>query len=212
MRLTIFGATGRTGTCLIEQGLAAGHEVTAVVRDPGRLAVADRSRLRVTTADVLDPAAIVGSVTGADAVVSAVGPRGAGNRSGICQRSTQSIVQAMQKAGARRLVTVSGSIVADDGDSPALRYLLKPLFRATLLRHACTDMRQAEAQVRGSELDWTIMRPPRLTDQPGTGTYRTAVDRNPAHASTVPRADLAACILGLLSDPATVHRYIGIAS
>jgi putative NADH-flavin reductase len=75
MKLTIFGATGATGTTLVSQALAAGHEVTAVVRDPARLAVADSPRLRIVTADVMDPDAIGPAVTGADAVLSAVGPR-----------------------------------------------------------------------------------------------------------------------------------------
>jgi putative NADH-flavin reductase len=211
MRLTIFGATGGTGTCLVRQAVAAGHEVTAVVRDPARLAVPASPRLHAVTADVLDPASIVTSVAGVDAVVSAIGPR-TGGRTTISQDSVHSIIQAMGKAGTRRLITVSGSIVADEGDGPALRYLLKPLARATQLRYVCADMRRAEAEVRDSQLDWTIMRPPRLTDRPATGRYRTAIDRNPPRAFSLPRADLAAYILGLLSEPSSVHRHIGIAS
>lgn len=76
MQLTIIGATGGTGTCLVEQALAAGHEVTAVVRDPARLAVPAHERLQTVTADVMDPAAIIPAVAGADAVLSAPGPRG----------------------------------------------------------------------------------------------------------------------------------------
>ena len=78
MKLTIFGASGNTGHCLTEQAVSAGHEVTAVVRDPARLTVDPHSRLRVVTADVMDPAAITPAVAGADAVLTAVGPRGTG--------------------------------------------------------------------------------------------------------------------------------------
>src|SRR3984893_16826544 len=74
MKLTILGATGATGTTLTGQALAAGHEVTAVVRDPARLAVPAHPRLRIVTADVMDPASIPPAVDGADAVLSAVGP------------------------------------------------------------------------------------------------------------------------------------------
>lgn len=210
MRLTIFGATGGTGACLVRQALAAGHEVTAVVRGPARLAGPASSRLHCVTANVLDPGSIVTSLAGADAVVSAIGPRGTG-RTSISRDSAASIIQAMHKAGTRRLITVSGSIVADEGDGPVLRYLLKPLARATQLRYVCADMRQAEAEVQGSQLDWTIMRPPRLTGRPATGQYRTATDRNPPRAFSLPRADLAACILSLISDESAVHRHIGIA-
>jgi putative NADH-flavin reductase len=73
MRLTIFGASGKTGRHLLEQALDAGHNLTAVVRDPTRLPTRHQ-RLQVVTADVLDPAAIQPAVAGADAVSSALGP------------------------------------------------------------------------------------------------------------------------------------------
>jgi putative NADH-flavin reductase len=211
MKLTIFGATGATGTCLTRQALAAGHEVTAVVRDPSRLAVPAQPRLRTVTADVMDPASITPAIAGADAVISAVGPRGTGPTT-VIQDSVRSIIAAMDKTGARRLLQVSGSIVADQGESPYLRYLLKPLARRTFLRHVCADMRRGEDEIRESNLDWTIFRPPALTGKTATGTYRTAIDRNLPHGFTVSRADLAACMLARLDDPAVVHRHVAIAS
>ncbi|HKD89880.1 MAG TPA: NAD(P)H-binding protein [Streptosporangiaceae bacterium] len=214
MRLTIFGATGGTGICLVEQALAAGHDVTAVVRDPARLTVSTPSpalaaRLQVVTADVMDPAAIVPAVAGADAVLTAIGPRGAGVTT-VSQDSVRSIIAAMQKAGALRLLTVSGSIVADEGESPYLR-LIKPLVRRTFLRHVCADMRAAEAEIEASEMDWTIMRPPRLTAGPVTGRYRTSIDSGLPRSLTVSRADLAAYMLAAIADPATLRTHIAIA-
>ena len=211
MKLTIFGATGATGTSLVEQSLAAGHEVTAVVRDPARLAVPAQQRLRTITADVMDPAAITPAVAGADAVLSALGPHGTGPTT-ISQDSARSIIQAMQKTGARRLLAVSGSVVTDAGESPYMRYLLKPLTRRTFLRHVCADMRAAEDEIHESHLDWTIMRPPGLTGKPAKGTYRTATDRNLPRGFTISRADLAACMLKLIDDPATIHRHVCIAN
>jgi putative NADH-flavin reductase len=210
MKLTIFGATGGTGTCLTEQALAAGHSVTAVVRDPARLAVPAHPRLEVVTANVLDPASISPAVTDADAVLTAVAPPGTGP-STLRQDSTRSIIQAMQKTGGRRLLAVSGSIVADQGESPYLRYLLKPLVRRTFLRHVCADFRGTEDEIHASDLDWTIFRPPSLTGKPASGTYRTAIDRNLPHCFSISRADLAGCMLTLLDDPATAHRHVCIA-
>lgn len=216
MRLTIFGATGGTGTHLAEQALAAGYDVTAVVRDPARLTIrtspsALATRLQVSTADIMDPAAIIPAVAEADAVLTAIGPHGTGVTT-VSQDSTRSIIAAMQKAGTRRLLTVSGSIVADEGESAYLRYLIKPMARRTFLRHVCTDMRAAEAEVEATDLDWTIMRPPRLTDGPATGRYRTRIDGGLRRGLTVSRADLAACMLSAISDPATVRTHIAIAS
>ncbi|HEX3965950.1 MAG TPA: NAD(P)H-binding protein, partial [Trebonia sp.] len=110
MKLTILGATGATGTILTGQALAAGHEVTAVVRDPARLAVPAHPRLRTITADVMDPAAIIAAIEGADAVLSAVGPRGTGPTT-VIQDSVHSIIQAMHKTATRRFLQVSGSVV-----------------------------------------------------------------------------------------------------
>lgn len=210
MRLTIFGATGGTGTRLVEQALAAGHDVTAVVRDPGRLTASAQPRLHVRTADLMDPALILPTVAGADAVLTAAGPRGTGPTTVITD-SVASITAAMDKAGTRRLLALSGSIVADEGDSFYLRYLLKPTARRTFLRHVSGDMRQAEAVIAETGLDWTILRPPALTDGPATGRYRTAVDRNLPRGFRVSRADLAACMLSLIDDAGAVRRHIAIA-
>ena len=210
MRLTIFGASGGTGRELVQQALAGGHEVTAVVRDPARLGVPAHPGLQVVTADVMDPASILPAVTGADAVLTAAGPRGTGPTTVITD-SVRSIAAAMAKAGTRRLLAVSGSIVADDGEDFALRYVLKPVARRTFLRHVCADMRQAEADIAGTDLDWTIVRPPALTGGPATGRYRTAFDRGLARGIRVSRADLAACMLSLIDDVAAVRRHIAVA-
>jgi putative NADH-flavin reductase len=210
MELTIFGATGATGTCLTEQALVAGHQVTAVVRDPARLSVPGSPGLRVITADLMDPAAIGPAVAGAGAVFAAFGPRGTGATT-VLRDGTRSVIEAMRKEGTNRLILVSGSIVADDGEGPAMRYLVKPLARGTLLRHVAADMRGAEEQVRESGLDWTIVRPPRLTSDPASGSYRTEIGRNVRRGVTVSRADLAAYMLAIITDPATIRHHVGIA-
>jgi putative NADH-flavin reductase len=210
MKLAILGATGATGTCLTEQALAAGHEVTAIVRNSARLSPV-HPRLHVLTADVMDPASLTPALEGMAAVITAVGPRGTGPTT-IIQDSVCSIIQAMEKTAVRRLLEISGSVVADDGESPYLHYLLKPVARRTFLRHVCADMRAGEDQIRHSSLDWTIFRPPALTGKPARGAYRIGVDRSMPHAFSIPRADLAACMLALLDDPATVRKHIFVAS
>ena len=207
MKLTIFGATGATGAELARQALDAGHEITAVVRDPGRMSVPVQSRLTVITADVMDPAAIIPAVADADAVITAIAPHGVG-RSTLRQDSTHSIMQAMGKAGARRLLFVSGSVVADEGESFYLRYLLKPVARRTFLRNVTADFAATEAEIHASDLDWTIFRPPSLDNKPASGAYRTAVDRSVPHCFAISRADLAACMLAALDDPATIGKHI----
>jgi putative NADH-flavin reductase len=210
MQLTIFGASGGTGRRLVEQALAAGHTVTAVVRDPARLPVR-HDRLKLVAADVLDPEAITPAVADADAVVSALGPRSSRNRSSITSAGMASILKAMRTAGSSRLVVVSAAPVASDDHGTTLPYrlLVKPLLRA-LLGGLYADLAVMEETVRRSGLAWTILRPPQLTDGPRTGSYRQATDANLRRGYRISRADLADAILAALEDPDSVKATITI--
>ncbi len=210
MKLTVFGATGGTGSQVIDQALAAGHEVRAVVRDATRL-TQSHANLEVVVADVMNPRAIVEAVTGCDAVVSAMGSRDGRAPTTVCADSARSIVQAMHNAGTRRLVVVSGTGPFDEGEGPGMRYILKPI-GSLFLKHVFADFVAMEKVVRASGLDWTIMRPPRLTDRPFTGHYRTRRDLNLHRNFMVSRADLADLILTACGDSDTYDTAIYIAS
>jgi putative NADH-flavin reductase len=186
MRLTIFGASGQTGRHLIQQALAAGHTVTAVVRDPTRLPIRHQ-RLKLVVADVLDPAAIQPAVAGADAVISALGPQPPRNRSSIISAGTARILDAMRATGTSRLVVISAAPVAadDHGTTLGYRLLAGPLLRR-LLGGLYADMAIMEDTIKRSGVDWTIMRPPWLFDGPQTGTYRQAKDSTCAAAPASP--------------------------
>jgi putative NADH-flavin reductase len=221
MKLTIFAATGGIGRQLLEQAVAAGHDVTAVVRNPSKLSRA----VRVITADLAaaDPAALEAAVQGADAVLSGLGPR-SNAEAGIAAQGTRAIVAAMQATGVRRIVVVSAAPIGtvpspgrprpprhDPGDGFLMRNLLSPLTRAVLRRHYA-DLALMEGILRDSGLDWTIVRPPRLTDKPLTGTYRTAYGQNLRRGLLVSRADVAHLMLGVLQQPDTIEQVIGIAN
>jgi putative NADH-flavin reductase len=275
MRLTIFGASGGTGRRLVEQALAAGHDVTAVVRDPSRLVLDTPTRtgttapatatgttapatatdttapatatdtttpgdgghpatttpattgregapgaghpdldvegLRVVTADVFSADEVEAAVGGADAVVSALGARSRSDTSRVMSAGTRTILAAMGRAGVDRVVVVSAAPVArdDDGTTALYRLVAAPLLRA-LLRQSYADMARMEAAVRGSGLDWTIVRPPQLTNGPHTGTYRQAREANLRGGYRISRADLADAILASLADPTTIGATIAL--
>ena len=159
---------------------------------------------------LMDPADIVPPVAETDVVMSALGPPSKGPTT-VLQNSTPSIIEAMEKSGTHRLVTtVSGSMVDDSGDGAFMHYLAKPMTRR-MLNNVCSDMRQAESEIHASNLDWTIFRPPRLTDKPGTGKYRIAIDRNLKRGFTISRTDLAKAVLELLNDPVTVRKHVFVA-
>jgi len=211
MRIALFGATGGTGRQFIRQACAAGHEVTAVVRDPDRL-TESHPGLSLVQADVMDPAAIGPAIAGHDAVVSAVGSRDGRAPTTVCGDSAASIVQAMSKAGVRRLVVVSAGTLTTDGDGPLTRLVLKPLLATLLLKNTIADKRRMEEVVRAGDVAWTIVRPPMLNDGPHTGTYRTVVGRNVRGAFRVSRADLADCLLRCVTGGEPINAALGIGS
>lgn len=211
MRLTIFGATGGTGVLALRRALDAGHEVTAVVRDPAGLPSDLRACADVVQADVMDPAAIEEAVKGRDAVLSALGSREGRAPTSVCADGARSILTAMAATGTDRFVLVSASgLHAGPGDDPFTRFVVKPLVLGRLLKHAFADMRAAEEVTRTSGLRWTIVRPPRLTNGAGNGRYRKAVDRNVLGGASIARADLAIALLDIVDDPATVEHVISV--
>jgi uncharacterized protein YbjT (DUF2867 family) len=221
MKLTIVAATGGIGRQLVEQAVAAGHDVTAVVRNPDKLS----RQVRSVTTDLAaaDPASLDSAVTGADAVLSGLGPRSASDV-GIVSQGMRAIIAAMKATGARRIVVVSAAPVGtvaspgnphpprhDPGDGFFMRHLFSHVAK-TVFGKGYADLAVMEDTLRGSGLDWTIVRPPRLTDKPLTGSYRTAYGHNLRGGWSVPRADVAHLMLRALGQPGTIGQVIGIAS
>src|SRR5256885_5699212 len=221
MKLTIFAASGGIGRQLLEQAIAAGHDVTAVVRSPERLS---GEAVRVVKADLAapDPAALESAVGGADAVLSGLGPRSNAD-AGIAAQGTAAIVAAMQATHVRRIVVVSAAPVGtvaspgrprpprhDPGDGVFMRHLFSHVAGAAFGK-VYADLARMEGILADSGLDWTAVRPPKLTSKPLTGTYRTAYGQNLRGGWSVSRADVAHLMLQFLEQPATIKKTVGIA-
>lgn len=206
MRLFILGATGGTGRQLIDQALARGHQVTAFVRSPEKLSARPEG-LSVRQGDPRDAAALAAALPGHDAVLSALGPPGFEppglGRSTILPDSARSTVSAMQAAGIRRLLIVSAAILFEDLG------LLAALLRRTLLRNVVIGSGDMERIVTASDLDWTIIRPPRLTNGPLTARYQVADNRFPPGKRTLSRANAAHLLLDELDRGAHLRRIVG---
>ncbi|MFI5767971.1 NAD(P)-dependent oxidoreductase [Streptomyces sp. NPDC051658] len=210
MRITVFGATGGVGQEIVRQAVAAGHEVTAVVRDPARLPV-PLSDVQVHTAARMDePEVLREAVAGRDAVLSALGSRGR-KADGVAERLTGAVLAAMEAEGARRLLVVSAAPVGPrPADDPLLDRLVRKVVGA-ILKEVYADLTRMEAALARSVTDWTSVRPPKLTNGPLTGTYRTAVGSTPRSGRTISRADVAHAMLALVDDPASVKQGVGVA-
>lgn len=220
MKLTLFAATGGIGRELLAQAVAGGHDVTAVVRRPDQLPAGVRAvsaDLATTDADAIRPA-----LEGADAVLSALGQRTRSD-AGVCARGTGLIVDAMKVTDVRRLIVVSaapmGTVASPDrptppkhdpGDGFWMRHLGSRV-ATTAFRRPYTDLAVMEDILRASALDWTAVRPPRLTDKPLTGVYRTAYGQNLERGLQISRADVAHLMLAVLDDPAALEQTVGVA-
>lgn len=209
MKLAVFGATGRIGEHVVRQALDAGHRVTAVVRGSSRLALQHPGLDVVRVPTLTDPQPIWPALVGNDAALSGVGPRSRKDVT-VASTATRGILAALMEAGVPHLVAVSAAPVGPTPPDLLNRYLLFPLIRA-LLKDIYADAAEMERQIMGSGLHWTIVRPPRLTDAPLTGRYRTALDANVARGRTIGRADVAHLMLASLTDQAMANRAVGVA-
>jgi putative NADH-flavin reductase len=222
MKIVIIAATGGIGRQLLQQALDAGHDVTAVVRSPQKLAGIP---VRTVAADLAhpDPATLASAIAGADAVLSGLGARTSAE-AGVARRGTQAVVDAMRATGVRRLVVVSAAPIGavpspdrphpprhDPGDGFFMRHVLSHVANVRLGK-VFADLAEMEDILRESGLDWTVVRPPQLTGKPFTGIYRTAYGQNLRGGLSVPRADVAHFMLHILGQPDTIHQAIGIAS
>ena len=221
MKLTIVAATGGIGRLILEQAVAAGHDVTAVVRNPAKVA----ANVRIVQADLSepDPAALAAAMQGADAVLSALGGHSRTDDD-VAAGGTRAIVAAMKAAGVRRRIVVSAAPLGtvpspgrphppkhDPGDGFFMRYLLGPAVKAAFRGHYA-DLARMEDVLRDSGLDWTAVRPPRLTNKPATGRYRTAVGQNVRGGTLISRADVAAFMLALAARPDRAGQVLAIAN
>ena len=200
MRLALLGASGRIGGHVLSWALTSGHEVTALARDPASLPVA--GGLRVVAGQATDGTAVADAIVGADAVLSALGARGA-RTPALLATAGAAIVAGMEKAGVRRLICVSaaGAFIQADPDAGALIKFVLP----RVLAKPFADARAMEAAVTATDLDWTLVRATRLVNAPQTGRYRVRPDFPPVGGGKIARADVAHFMAAALMDASWVQ-------
>jgi len=196
--ILIVGATGALGRDVVEAALRDGHDTGALVRDPARAGLPEAVEL--VAGDVLDPSSLRAAVDGREAVICALGTPSPRRASTLLQDGTRNLVVAMEQAGVRRLVCVT---LLGTGTSRANASLI---YRQVVLRALAPMLADKQAQenvVRSSELDWTLVRPPRFTGRKPGGELRVIAEGQPGRVGHVVRADLA----GFLLDCATENRH-----
>lgn len=209
MRITIFGATGKTGKLVVEQALARGHQVIAFARTPSKLGISDPN-LTIVQGELDDTGAVERAVMGSDAVISVLGPSSNAPDFAV-SRGAKNILAAMQKANVKRLIVSTGAGVVQPGDQPKVPDKIIGALLKIVSKNVLADMTETVALVKNSDRDWTIVRVPMLTDDPATEKIRAGVVGKDI-GIRIGRADMAKFILDQLNDSTYLHRAPAISN
>jgi putative NADH-flavin reductase len=192
MNIFIAGANGGIGRQAVEQALQAGHRVTALVRNPANLQLM-HPNLNIIQGDIMRPESFTAEMKGKQIVLSALGVSGglfSDKPTALYSQGNANLLKAMEQHGVKRIICISASALEI---SPVIPWYVRLVARYViqkLLKHMYADLHRMEAIVKESSTDWTIIRPPQLTDKPLTGNYRTAVNRFLKNCLQVSRADV----------------------
>src|SRR5438128_8077250 len=206
MKLVVLGATGGTGLEIVRQAMEHGHSVTAFVRSPERLKPF-RDRITVKQGDLLNSAELERVIKGHDAVVSGFGPRAPASKAeaNLLQQFAVALTSAMLHADVRRVVVESVAFLFKDSLVPPA-YLFGRLF----FPGRVADASAMERVFEESELDWTMVRPPELTDKPYTGEYRVREGHLPRFGFKISRADVADFMIKAVENHVFSRKIVGI--
>jgi uncharacterized protein YbjT (DUF2867 family) len=184
MNLTVLGAAGATGVPLVEQAIAAGHQVTAFARSAENLTMTNPN-LHVVQGDATDRAAVSQAMKGADAVISVLGAKGP-----LLAEATRAVVAAAEQAGPDRIVMLSSFAVARDRLKPASK-----LVTSIAMGSQIKDKAAGEEVLRASGVDWTIVYATKLTNGPKTEPRVVPETEKVGMSQTISRADVASFLL-----------------
>jgi putative NADH-flavin reductase len=210
LQLVIFGAKGPTGQILTREALSRGYIVTAVTRRPEQFG-RSHDNLRVRYGDVYETASVVDSIRNQDAVVSVVGSPFSLRPLTIYSQCATAIVAGMQGAGVRRLLFTSAGGTNPHSD-PTEGFIFGRLIKPTIGRSTYRDLREAEAIVMQTDLDWTIVRPARLVNRPTTGAYQCEEGYMVPGKTHTARASLAGFLLDEIADGRYHRKGVAVAS
>ena len=206
MKLLVLGATGGIGLEIVRQAVARHHSVTAFVRSPDRLAVF-QERIAIEQGDMLNSSQLKRAVEGNDAVLSAFGPRVPVMKAdaNLLRDFSSALTSAMRRTSVRRLVIVSTAFLFRDSIMPPTHLFGRLFFPGVIV-----DATAMERTIAESGLDWTIVRPPQLTDKPFSGRYRVREGHLPLFGFHISRADVADCLIKATEDRAYIEKVLGI--
>jgi putative NADH-flavin reductase len=207
-KIIVFGASGGTGMEVVEQALEAGHHVIVILRQPDKFSIR-HEQLRIVRGDVLQPQTFENLFFGVDVVISCLGSR---NRepTTVYSEGVTNILKEMQKVDVTRIICLSaGGVVVPPNASFIMKFVIKYILQK-LFKYSYSDMLKMETVLKQSDMNWTVIRPPRLLTGDRTGIYRTSTNEFLPDMSSLKRADLAHYIIHHLDDEKTFKSMVEI--
>jgi putative NADH-flavin reductase len=207
MKIAIFGATGATGSKVVERALALGNEVVVIVRKPQVLQV--KHNLKIHCGDALDQTSFQKALIGVDAVISCIGPARNFSPGNIVSKGTINIIAACEQLGIKRFILQSGITMSDGRELSMLDRFAVRLLRRIYWK-ACDDKAIAEASVRESRLDWVIVRPVGLNHGEELATCTASPLARVRPLQPLPFTNCANCIVRAASDIAWTKQVVNV--
>jgi len=207
-KMCVFGASGPTGLSFVQQALARGHAVTAVVRTPAKL-THKHDNLKIIQGDVTDAKAVSGYLAGHDCVVSCLGAHGTSpwNHTKLYSTSMAAITAGMKTNNIRRVLTLTSWCT----EIPLAPWWIRGIVTPILTQGFIYDMRLMEVQLSAQDVDYTVIRPPGLTNKPPTGKWRLVEGQQvPGAGYFLPRADVAAALLSVLETDQHIKKFVAV--
>ena len=203
MIVAVLGASGRTGRLVVDASILAGHRVRVLVRESKR-GPAPHASIDVILGDPTAQDDVARVLDGADAAVSAIGPRPGSNAVNLCSTATRHVITVVSERPDFRYVVVSAAGVGGFVDESPILFRIPSIIVRTLLRASYLDKDDEAAALMASRLDWVALRPPALTDGPAKGSVQS--NRSRSGGGRISRADLAAFAVRMLVDPTYVRQ------
>lgn len=211
MRITVFGVTDATGGMVVRGALDRGWQVTVYGRSPARFGL-KHEKLRVINGALDDTELIAKAVKGSRAAISLLSPQGM-SKGMPMSKATERILAALQEHKVKRFICVSTPSVTDREDSFDIRFKLAVALTRLTVPLAHGDIVRTATAVRGSELDWTIVRLPKLTDKPASGELRVGyLGKGVVRLFSLSRPSLAEFLLDQVTDDTYVHKAPAISN
>jgi putative NADH-flavin reductase len=211
--ILILGASGGIGRQCVDIALAEGHKVTAVLRTPAKLNLT-HSNLYIVKGDISDPKTFSEHLKNKDAVISTIGVSGGFGKdkpTTLYSQGNFNILKEMKKNDVKRAFFISASAIEVSPVTPFFIRLIIKYVVQKLLKHMYEDLRRMEKIINESDANWTIIRPPELTDKPVTGNYRIAINTFLKNCLKISRADVAHFMINNIANEATYKATIEIA-